>query len=89
MKTPVVGVAPAKITTLRNTDLYGKKATIIGWITGPIGKGRYLHKAEVKILTPMECGQRHQLLTNLPYRDEMGTLCTAAKPYALNTRVSI
>lgn len=85
---PVVGVTPVSITTSRKTDLYGKNATLIGWTAGQSGKVRFMKKARVQILTPMECDARFQLLTNnvIPTPDEV--LCTASNPFILSTRVS-
>lgn len=84
----LTNVTPASITTLRNKDLYGKNAWIIGWTPGQNGRGRFLNKAKVQILTPTQCTQRYQSITNKGYKTRLGELCTAADLHTLATAVS-
>lgn len=84
----MTGVTVANITTLRNDDLYGKNATLVGWNVERDGDARFLRKANVQILTTTQCQERFQLLTNRPSEVPEGNLCTAADPFTISTEVS-
>lgn len=81
-------VKPVTLTPLNNQQLYGKKAVLAGWgLTNEGEIADLLQKTRVKILPPMECGHKVQLVINETHVVEKNDICSAAEPYALTARV--
>ncbi|KAJ8669114.1 hypothetical protein QAD02_000373 [Eretmocerus hayati] len=67
----------ARLSFKKNEDLYKKRAAIVGW-----KNGRFLHRADVKIISPKECKMRRAEMSEFSRLSEE-ILCTWTSPYSL------